>query len=387
MLKRITHPPRFDNNAATLDELQRRVVQERSTADRASLEHIRNREALLLDKEALLEKETARNEALVATFTALRSQHDVDRVRLKAEHERAQALQRDLLTESTVLRQKLIDDSDRLHRDEARFEQQKTEFMLRLQRAQDAAEHSKEMSERAIKQLGVERDQLAAERSTLLRQLDSERAALSAAKQEFALEQQRQEAAAEALRREQDLHKNRVRFLETRMGELTELGSRVNERSEMVAELYRRAHDELREAEGMRAECLMIKEDADMRMASHDNKKKALDQGHRDLELLRLDALKQSQAVAKQKRLVQKQERALSSAPPQRALMPTAPQARLLQELDDLTQHHSDMRRFLADEGMHEESGSEAGDVDNLLLDYDDISDPHQLSLSDDTAY
>jgi hypothetical protein len=61
------------------------------------LEQINVREALVREKEERLERERKHNADVVATFTALRTQHDDERARLKAEHSRLQSMQSDLM--------------------------------------------------------------------------------------------------------------------------------------------------------------------------------------------------------------------------------------------------------------------------------------------------
>jgi hypothetical protein len=101
------------SSAKNLSDLQRRVTEERSATERAVLEQMAIREAALREAEARVEHESKHNASLLATFAALKREHEEERGRLREEHARLQAIQTELTTESAVLREQLVADRER----------------------------------------------------------------------------------------------------------------------------------------------------------------------------------------------------------------------------------------------------------------------------------
>jgi hypothetical protein len=226
---------KVETSASSLESLQQKVTHDRAVGDKAALQQITAREQLLREKEDRLNAARAHNESLLATFQNLTTEHDGERARLKSEHIRLEAMQRDFRAESAVLREGMT----------AELEQLRKERMdLRGKKEAWAAKHQREASELETKQDMAQRTQSRAtemlqesqkERATIMRELDSERSDLRAERQALAMRKKRQDQEGRELNEEKEQFQHKLRFFEQKMHEMTELGNRVKRQSEEVA--------------------------------------------------------------------------------------------------------------------------------------------------------
>ena len=138
-----------ESSASTVENLSKRVLQERSASERLTFEQLQIRDKLLSEKEASLDAERRQNEQLLATFQKLQREHEEDKLRLREEHLRLAALQSDIQSEGALMKEQLQHERDQLRKERTLVQSQRESWEVKHRREMADLEMKKELNERA----------------------------------------------------------------------------------------------------------------------------------------------------------------------------------------------------------------------------------------------
>jgi len=245
---------KVESQASNLENLSKKVYSERSASERMTLEQLNVREQLLREKEASLEVERKQNETLATTFARLRSEQAEERARLAQEHARLTSLQNDLHSESALLREQLTAEREQLRKERTALAAQRESFAQQQARETKDIADKQEAVTRAHAQLMDSIEEAQKERLEAMLRIEEEREEIRTEKRQLANRRADLDAREEALRNDEAEFSQHVAAYESRLSELTELGTKVKAQSEEVAAQYNKIHEERKLAESAKRE-------------------------------------------------------------------------------------------------------------------------------------
>lgn len=281
----------------SLEILREKVSKDRSTSEKVAMEQLDIRNELLGEMESKVKLETQRNQEVFETFKRLKGEHEEEKIRLTQEHKRLQQLQDDLTAESTVLRDSIVTERERLKKDRGKFDQDQSAWAIRQKREAAELEMRASMCARASKQAQHDVEETNKQRIDIMRQLDIERQQLRVEKKSVNMRKKRMDGEEGALRVEQARIKEQVRFIEEKMQELAVLGEKVKQQSHICAAATAEIEDAKKEVMMMQHETLSLKQEAEVMHAEANQETKRLQQERVQFEKERLAVLKESQVT------------------------------------------------------------------------------------------